>query len=282
MKSKLFLFIVIVVGLGLYSLIQQKAETQQEVAIQSEMATQIESETAEAGKILDEMGLAKVIDGRREQVIEHMAYSVSYNDNWKLPNWVAYELTKIETMGEEERCNSFSPDPKVKGAAVVHDDYTRNPGKYDRGHMAPAADMKWSEQAMRESFYTTNICPQNANLNRGDWNDIEELVREYAQQYESVYVVCGPIVADKPEYMGNYQRIAIPNAFYKAILRKKGDSWTTIGVVCKNEAGSKPILYYIRTIDEIEEMAGVDLFYGLPDDIENKIEGEDNIVDWTL
>ena len=282
MKSKLFLFIVIVVGLGLYSLIQQKAETQQEVAIQSEMATQIESETAEAGKILDEMGLAKVIDGRREQVIEHMAYSVSYNDNWKLPNWVAYELTKIETMGEEERCNSFSPDPKVKGAAVVHDDYTRNPGKYDRGHMAPAADMKWSEQAMRESFYTSNICPQNANLNRGDWNDIEELVREYAQQYESVYVVCGPIVADKPEYMGNYQRIAIPNAFYKAILRKKGDSWTTIGFVCKNEAGSKPILYYIRTVDEIEEMAGVDLFYGLPDDIENKIEGEDNIVDWTL
>ena len=282
MKSKLFLFIVIVVGLGLYSLIQQKAETQQEVAIQSEMATQIESETAEAGKILDEMGLAKVIDGRREQVIEHMAYSVSYNDNWKLPNWVAYELTKIETMGEEERCNSFSPDPKVKGAAVVHDDYTRNPGKYDRGHMAPAADMKWSEQAMRESFYTSNIFPQNANLNRGDWNDIEELVRDYAQQYESVYVVCGPIVADKPEYMGNYQRIAIPNAFYKAILRKKGDSWTTIGFVCKNEAGSKPILYYIRTIDEIEEMAEVDLFYGLPDEVENVVESEDNIGDWAL
>ena len=107
-------------------------------------------------------------------------------------------------------------------------------------------------------------------------------MRDYAQQYESVYVVCGPIVADKPEYMGNYQRIAIPNAFYKAILRKKGDSWTTIGFVCKNEAGSKPVLYYIRTVDEIEVLAGVDLFYGLPDDIENKIEGEDNIVDWTL
>ena len=166
--------------------------------------------------------------------------------------------------------------------AVVHDDYTRNPGKYDRGHMAPAADMKWSEQAMRESFYTTNICPQNANLNRGDWNDIEELVRDYAQQYESVYVVCGPIVGDAPEYMGNYQRIAIPDAFYKAILRKKGDSWTTIGFVCKNEAGSKPILYYIRTIDEIEEMAGVDLFYGLPDEVENVVESEDNIGDWAL
>jgi endonuclease G len=89
-------------------------------------------------------------------------------------------------------------------------------------------------------------------------------------------------VGDAPEYMGNYQKIAIPDAFYKAILRKKGDSWTTIGFVCKNEAGSKPILSYIRTIDEIEALAGVDLFYGLPDDIETKIEGEDNIADWAL
>jgi endonuclease G len=269
MKSKLFLFVVLLCGIGLFAWTR------------SEPISQTQTKSTE-NSIVEETKLAKVIDGRKSQVISHLAYAVSYNDDWKLPNWVAYELTKQETMGEVERCNGFSPDPKVKGDAVVHKDYTNNPGKYDRGHMAPAADMKWSEQAMKESFYTTNICPQNANLNRGDWNDIEELVRDYAQRYESVYVVCGPIVADKPEYMGNYQRIAIPDAFYKAILRKKGDSWTTIGFVCENVAGSKPILYYIRTIDEIENMANVDLFYALPDDVENKIEGEDNIVDWAL
>jgi endonuclease G len=283
MKSKLFLFIVIVVGLGLYLLVQPDMEVQQDLEAHPEMVAQanLEIEDTES-ELSEEGGLAMLMDGRCEQLIEHMAYTVSYNNDWKLPNWVAYELTKEETLGEVERCDGFSPDPKVKGEAVVHGDYTRNPGKYDRGHMAPAADMKWSESAMQESFYTTNICPQNANLNRGDWNDIEELVRDYAQRYGSVYIVCGPIVGDAPEYMGNYQKIAIPDAFYKAILRKKGDSWTTIGFVCKNEAGSKPILSYIRTIDEIEALAGVDLFYGLPDDIETKIEGEDNIADWAL
>lgn len=269
MKSKLFLFVVILFGLGIFTWTQSKLEAQSQ-------------NKSTENNIIEDAQLAKVTDGRASQVIHHLAYTVSYNDNWKLPNWVAYELTKQETMGEVERCNGFSPDPKVKGNAVVHKDYTNNPGKYDRGHMAPAADMKWSEQAMKESFYTTNICPQNANLNRGDWNDIEELVRDYAKRYGSVYVVCGPIVSDKPEYMGNYQKIAIPDAFYKAILRKKGDSWTTIGFVCKNEAGSKPILYHIRTIDEIEEMTNIDLFYSLPDDVENKIESEDNILDWAL
>ncbi len=269
MKSKLFLFVVILFGLGIFAWNQ------------SELVAQPQNKSTE-NNIIGDAQLAKVMDNRRSQVICHLAYSVSYNDDWKLPNWVAYELTKQETMGEVERCNGFSPDPKVKGNAVVHKDYTNNPGKYDRGHMAPAADMKWSEQAMKESFYTTNICPQNANLNRGDWNDIEELVRDYAKRYGAVYVVCGLIVSDKPEYMGNYQKIAIPDAFYKAILRKNGNSWTTIGFVCKNEAGSKPILYHIRTIDEIEDMANIDLFYSLPDDVENEIESNDNVLDWTL
>ena len=266
MKKNLFLLIVIVVGLGLYALMQQEME--------SRPATEGETEMSVAG-------LARVTDGRAEQLIEHLAYSLSYSDEWKLPNWVAYELTREETMGDAERCDGFEPDPKVMGQTVVHADYTRNPGKYDRGHMAPAADMKWSERAMRESFYTSNICPQNANLNRGDWNDIEEMVREYAQRYGAVYVVCGPIVGEEPEYMGNYQRIAIPDAFYTALLRKKGEGWTAIGFVCKNVAGSNPILYYVRTVDEIEELAGVDLFYGLPDEVENEMESMDNIGDWT-
>lgn len=265
MKSKSFLFLMFLFGFGIFVFIQSQSL----------------SESEEDG-VVEGVNLVKVIDDRKSQVINHLAFSVSYNDDWKLPNWVAYELTKSETFGDVDRCNSFSPDPKVMGEAVSHSDYTNNPGKYDRGHMAPAADMKWCEQAMEESFYTTNICPQNANLNRGDWNDIEELVRDYARQYGSVYVVSGPIVGDSPQYMGNYQKIAIPYAFYKVVLRKKGDSWTAIGFVCNNESSSKPLLYYVRTIDEIEDMAVIDLFYSLPDDIENMIESSDNIMDWTL
>ena len=145
MKSKLFLFVIFLFGFGVFILTQS----------QSQLKSEEES-------VAENVELVKVIDDRKSQVINHLAYSVSYNDDWKLPNWVAYELTKSETFGEEKRCNRFSPDPDVIGEAVVHEDYTNNHGKYDRGHMAPAADMKWSEQAMRESFYTTNICPQKA------------------------------------------------------------------------------------------------------------------------
>ena len=132
--------------------------------------------------------LPKLTSNRSQQIIHHLAYTVSYNPKWKIPNWVAYELTRGETYGDVPRKKKFSPDPLVKGYRVQHSDYS-NSG-YDRGHMAPAADMKWAEQAMRESFYMTNVCPQNQSLNRGDWNDLEELARDWARKYESIYRSC--------------------------------------------------------------------------------------------
>ena len=265
-KSQVIVFAVLVIGMLFGNLLILKHE-------------EIQQDNNLTIKLSD---LVTITDGRTSQNITHLAYSVSYNVDWNLPNWVAYELTASETIGDCERCNSFSPDPELIGDPVVHKDYSNNPGKYDRGHMAPAADMKWSEQAMRESFYTTNICPQNANLNRGDWNDIEELVRDYAQKFGSVYVVCGPIVSDTPNHMGNYQRIAIPSAFYKVLLRRIGDSWTTIGFVCDNVAGSKPIMSYVKSVDDIEFLADIDLFSFLPDDIETMIERDMNLENWTL
>ena len=115
-----------------------------------------------------------------EQIIHHIGYTVSWNPVFLVPNWVAYELTADELIGSEERTNHFKPDPLVEGDPVVTRDYS-NSG-YDRGHMAPAADMRWSAQAMRESFYMTNICPQNHNLNAGDWKALEERVRDMAEQ----------------------------------------------------------------------------------------------------
>ena len=95
-----FLFVVLLCGIGLFAWTR------------SEPISQHQTNSIE-NIIVEETKLAKVIDGRKSQVISHLAYTVSYNDNWKLPNWVAYELTKQETMGEVARCNGFSPDPKV-------------------------------------------------------------------------------------------------------------------------------------------------------------------------
>ena len=105
----------------------------------------------------ESISLPAKIKGRTEQIIKHTGYTVSYNEDWKIPNWVAYELTAAEVQGDEPRSNKFVPDPDVWGETATNFDYK---GKgYDRGHMAPAADMKWSRKAMKESFYYSNILP---------------------------------------------------------------------------------------------------------------------------
>ena len=94
---------------------------------------------------------------RQEQIIHHKGYTVSYNKDLKIPNWVSYELTRQETKGKEKRSDNFIADPLVKGTIATNADYARS--GYDKGHMAPAADMKWSPEVMKESFYFSNMCP---------------------------------------------------------------------------------------------------------------------------
>ncbi len=225
--------------------------------------------------------LPRLNNHQPEQVIEHLGYTVSYNPQWLVPNWVAYELTNSETFGEQERSNHFKPDPLVKGDPVVTSDYSKS--GYDRGHMAPAADMKWSEQAMRESFYMTNICPQTHSLNAGDWKDLEELARDWAQQYGSIYIACGPIMEANYQTIGKTHSIAVPSAFYKVFLRKIcNGGWTSIGFVMPNKAGNRPLMTYMFTVDEVEEQTGLDFFYNLPDSIESQVENSYSVSDWTL
>ena len=207
---------------------------------------------------------------RGGQLISHTGFTLSYDADFKTPQWVAWELTAEELDGTWPRKDSFSPDPEVRGAQAYHKDYS-NSG-YDRGHMAPAADMKWSEAAMEESFYTSNICPQNRNLNRGDWKDLEELERDWAKEYGAVAIAAGPIYTSKrPKRIGAH-KVAVPDAFFKVLLVGYPDSPKAYGFVFKNEAGSRKLSYYQRTVDEVEELTGMDFFPALPDEVENEIE----------
>ena len=205
----------------------------------------------------------------KEQVIEHKGYTVSYNTKWLIPNWVAYELTDEEVVGEISRADKFVPDPDVTGTCSTTDDY-KNSG-FDRGHMAPAGDMKWDATAMDESFYTTNICPQNHNLNAGDWKELEEQVRDWAIKNEKVYVVCGPIMKQKYETIGQ-NNVAVPDSFYKVVLMYKNGNWRALGFVFANKAGNKPLDTYAKSVDEVEKITSFDFFSALPDEIENEIE----------
>ncbi len=226
--------------------------------------------------------LPKLLSSQSERIVKHTGYTVSFNTQWRIPNWVAYELTSEEVQGVEPRGNNFMPDPNIYDSP--NSDEYKNSG-YDRGHMAPAADMKWSKQAMAESFYTSNICPQNKNLNKGDWKDLEEHVRSMATKYDHIYIACGPIVSSNPKTIGHNKyidRVAVPDAFYKVILRQKGNSWSAIGFMMPNQAGHRPLKKYAMSVDDVEVVTDIDFFVALPDSIEEKIESTYNLKDWDL
>lgn len=216
-----------------------------------------------------EVGLPVTVRSGTTSLIHHTGYSVLYDEDTHLPVWVAWTLTPDRFADVAGRYDKFLPDPSLVDP-VTADEYKKS--GYDRGHICPAADNKWSEQAMRESFYLTNVCPQNHNLNSGDWRELEEACREWTCQSGKLYVVGGPVLYDMKHKTIGAHRIVVPDAFYKVVLclaPLKG-----AGFMYENAAGSRPMGAYAVTIDDVERLTGIDFFSALPDSVENKVEAE--------
>lgn len=218
---------------------------------------------------------------QKEQIIKHEGYTVSYNADYRIANWVAYELTSREaTSTKNERSNKFVSDPLVKGATATNEDYTRS--GYDRGHLAPAGDMKWSAKAMRESFYLSNICPQKPNLNRGIWKDLEEQARLWAKENGSLLIVTGPVITDDLKRLGK-NRVGIPKTFYKVICTIVNGKPEGVGFLFDNkDYGKTPLKSMMLPIDRIEKVTGIDFFPSLPDSIEHPMEACVNEGRWSF
>ena len=216
-----------------------------------------------------------------EQIIQHEGYTVSYNSDYKIANWVAYELTDKEAKSNKnERSNKFVVDPMVKGASATNEDYTRT--GYDRGHLAPAGDMKWSYKAMNESFYLSNICPQKPGLNRGIWKDLEEQARLWASENGSLLIVTGPVIEDDLKRLGK-NRVGIPRTFYKVICTVTDGQVEGVGFLFDNkDYGETPLKSMMIPIDSVEHVTGIDFFPSLPDSIEDRMEARVNKSSWSF
>ncbi len=213
-----------------------------------------------------------------EQILRRTAYTVSYNKDTRLPNWVAWNLTADHTDGPFKRAGlKFREDVDVPEPRATDWDYY-NSG-YDRGHMCPSADSKWCEAAQSESFLFTNACPQVQGLNSGDWNEMEIMCRRWAEKYGSLYIVCGPILYDGKHKRIGKSKVAVSDAFFKVVLRL-GDNPSAIGFIYKNMSGNRPKRDYVNTVDEVERITGYDFFPALPDDIETVVESDADIDDW--
>lgn len=218
---------------------------------------------------------------RKEQIIKHEGYTVSYNSDYRIANWVAYELTAEEAKSKKtERSNKFVSDPDVKGATATNEDYTRT--GYDRGHLAPAGDMKWSAKAMRESFYLSNICPQEPGLNRGIWKELEEQCRLWAMDNGSLLVVTGPVLTEDMKRLGK-NRVAVPKSFYKVLCYNSGGNYLGIAFLFDNKYYENGSLYSMAIpIDSVEKVTGIDFFPTLPDDIEKEMEASVEFGGWSF
>ena len=215
------------------------------------------------------------------QIMTYKGFTVSYNNSTRLPNWVAYELTATEVAGDLPRKDKFRPDPAVQGPQANKDDY-RNSG-WDRGHMAPAADMKWDEEAMGESCFFTNICPQNPQLNGGDWKELEDKCRKWAEKHGNIWIACGPIILGNEHGKLGANQVVIPDKFYKVVLAHINGEYQGVGFIFhnsplrKSKISSKPpvnrpLESYVVSIDEVEAATGIDFFPALPADTQNRVE----------
>lgn len=212
---------------------------------------------------------AKMADAQ-EMLLRREGYFVSYNKERRIPNWVAWHLTAAHTNGDYYRDGQlFTEDSDVPRPRATDSDYYGS--TYDRGHMCPSGDNKWSKKAQEQSFLFTNICPQNHDLNKGDWNDLELQCRYWAKRQGDLYIVTGPIFYQGVRNTIGRNKVAVPDAFFKVILADRSKA-QAIGFVYPNKAGHKDMTAYVKSIDEIEKITGIDFFPLLDDRVENAVE----------
>ena len=206
-----------------------------------------------------------------EQLVHHFAYDLVYNEVHEQAQWVAYTLKPERLV---KRCNrsdydNFRRDPLVRTGTADVDDY-RGSG-YDRGHLVPAGDMVWSTTAMSESFFFSNICPQNPSFNRGIWKKLEELMRTWAADADSLCIVTGPLLSEGLPTLGR-NKVSIPRAYFKVILRFEQGRMEAIGFVLPNRRSTQSLRYLGLSVDSVESLTGLDFFTGLPNGAEELVE----------
>jgi len=210
-----------------------------------------------------------------EQQISHSYYILSYNEDAEQANWVYYKLTKEMLEGDVERNSNFRNDPLVTTKSASTKDYT-NSG-YDRGHLCPAADMKFDVKAMYESFYMSNITPQNPDFNRGIWKELESQVRTWVREKDSLYVITGPILSDNDNSIGANE-VKVPNYFYKVLYDPAQNK--VVAFIIPNQSSAEPFENFATSIDSLEIYTGIDFFSQLPDRLENRLESKIDLVGW--
>ncbi len=210
-------------------------------------------------------------------IVTHHHFSLSYSEKHEQAEWVAYELKKQHLSTNEFKRPYFEEDRKIRSSSADWRNY-KNSG-YDRGHLCPAGDRRFNQEAYDETFLTSNVTPQNHEFNSGVWNRLEQKVRYWAKIYDGVYVVTGGVLVDGLKMIG-YEGVSVPAYFYKVVLDMSSETPKMIGFMMYHSASNKPLEQFVVSVDEIEKVTGIDFFSKLDDVIEKRLEASSSVKGW--
>lgn len=255
---------------------QQDKLTEQQSEVQNIID---EIEELKLQKIRDVLQLYIPKDPKAHEIVAHSAMVLSYNEEHEQPNWVMHIIPKDVITGTITRTNDFRTDPKVSTISADVADYWDS--GYDRGHMAPSADFRWSKKALSESYYYSNMSPQHPDLNRNSWNNLEIQIREWVIEHGELVVITGPILSDDlPKTQQGSYRLSIPEAYYKIVVDMKPDTPKALAFIFPNKSVTYRPSDFVVTIDSIEAVTGIDFF---PEVKKADIfESTSNLKDWKL
>lgn len=225
--------------------------------------------------------LAYGIPGQADCIVDREGYALGYSEEHEPARWVIYHMTYEEaTTKATARNDNFREDPEIPSGSATLADYKRS--GYDRGHLAPAADMAYSVKTMDESFYMSNMSPQKGPFNQGIWRELEALVRSFAITERDVYIVTGPILpkTKTPETITiGPSKVTVPEAYYK-IVWDRTEPMKMIGFVLPNEGSSEPLQSFTVSVDKVEELTGLDFFSEIPQPQQEHLERTFTIDAW--
>jgi endonuclease G, mitochondrial len=213
------------------------------------------------------------------QILHYKGFSLEYDESKEQAKWVAYQLTRNEVTNKvAKRRDNFRPDPQVKTGTATLNDYKRS--GFDRGHMVPAADLAWSYESMSDSFYLSNMSPQEPSFNRGIWRLLEEKVRDWAVERDLLYVLSGPIYKEDLGAIGQ-SHVDIPSHYFKIVFDYKEPDIGIVAFMMANEGSKGPLSKFIVSVNEIEKLTGIDFFYQLEDEGEEVLENMISSTSWS-
>jgi endonuclease G len=231
-------------------------------------------------KDLHLIGLPHKTSIESHQIVEHGGLILSYNEQHEQANWVAHVIIPAVNKGNLSRTNDFRRDSLVKTGSALKADYWYS--GYDRGHLAPSADFRWSPRAISESYVYSNMSPQKPELNRESWAKLESFVRKHVWvTNEQLIVVTGPIFDENMTIITQGpNRLSVPNRYFKVILDNTGSERKAIGFVMPNELSKKPMVSYATSVDDIESITGLNFFSKLDDALEKQLESSFDYGQW--